>query len=260
MNNILDSGRFLQLFNKHTRENFRFYLMSLLVLTGLLVIFFSYIAYETEGRLSYDRELQFRIYLIFFLLSGAIFSSTVFSHFGNKRSRTMSLILPSSNFEKFLVGWIYVFVLFPILYTLVFYLLDFAMAFCVPRKGRDSFKIWNVFVADEQHYMVFLLFYLLTSVGFWGAIMFKNLHFIKTAASFFAAGSLLVMANTAFIKCLIIKPLGASMPFGGLSFFLKDNYYNLIIDSSLTYVIGTISVIVPVLWLSAYFKLKEKEV
>ena len=260
MSNTFNSTRFIQLFKKHTRENFSFYLMSLLVLTGILIVFFSYLAYETDGQLAYNKSLQYRIYLIFILLSGSIFSSTVFSHLGNSRSRTMSLILPSSSFEKFLVGWLYIFVIFPILYTLIFYILDFAIVFSTLPKGNHSLKIWNVFSMEREEYIVFVLFYLLTSAGFWGAIVFRNLHFIKTAALFFASGILLVMLNTVFIKFMITKPLGASIPFGGLSFYLKENYYNINIDSDLTYSIGTIALIVPIIWLSAYFKLKEKEV
>jgi hypothetical protein len=260
MNNYFDLSRFLQLFKKQTKENLRFYLMSLVVIAGILVILFGYLAYRTEGKLAYQADLQFKVYLICFLLSGAIFSSTIFSHFGDKKSCIMAIVLPCSRLEKFFVGWIYVFIIFPLIYSILFYLIDWSFVMSLSPKARGVVAFYNIFSAEEEQYIVFPIYLLLASLGILGAIGFRNLHFIKAGALFFGCAFLLVGINTFFLNRLIVNTLGGNMPFGGLSFIAGSEYYNINIENSLTYLIGTICIVAPMIWWSAYLKLKEREV
>lgn len=260
MDNYFNSSRFFNLLKKYTRENWSFYLMSLLVLAGIMLLFFSFVAYESNGALAYQSEIQFIIYVVCFLLSGSIFSSTVFSHFGDRKSGVMSFMLPCSRFEKFLVGWVFAFIVFPLLYTLVFYLIDWLTISSISLNHTGHIEYHNVLSLESDRYMIFIIYLLLGSVAFWGSIVFDSLHFIKIGAVAFILGFVITLANTFFLDRFITETIGGLLPFGGITFKLKEEYERVNIDSDLNYMIGTVCAIVPMLWLSTYYKLKEKEV
>ncbi len=259
MNNYFDVSRFLNLFKKHTAENLKIYLMSLIVLGGILVLFFAFVAYMTKVNLAFP-EVQNKIYFVTFLLSGAIFSSTVFSALSDTKNAIMTLLLPSSKIEKFLVAWTYIFIFFPIFFTALFYAVDSLFLFSLNPRHDVQAAFYNVFSADKEHYMVFIIYLVLASISFLGAVMFVKLHFIKTAALFFVIVLCLVLINSFLIHQLITPLSGVNVPFSGLRWQQDDEYYVVNIDSDLTYMIVTVCIISPVIWLSTYWKLKEKEV
>jgi hypothetical protein len=104
MINTFNFGRFFRLFNKHTREQYKAYLMSTAVLAGILIIMLGTLAYSNNGYLNLKAQA---VYFDFFLLAaGTIFTSTVFAELGDEKKTIPALTLPVSHFERFLVGYI----------------------------------------------------------------------------------------------------------------------------------------------------------
>src|SRR5664279_4326257 len=112
--------RFSRLFKKHTKEHYKNYLMSLTVLVGVMILGGGFLVYMAEVQL--DKNLQTFFFFSIMLLTGTIFTSSVFADLGEKKKATVWLTLPASHFEKYLIAWLYSFLFFIIVYLLVFYL------------------------------------------------------------------------------------------------------------------------------------------
>ncbi len=120
MKKTFSLNRFGRLFKKHTKEHYRNYLMSIAVLVGVMILGGSFLVYMADVQL--DKNIQTFLFFTIMLLAGTIFTSSVFADLGEKKKAIAWLTLPASHFEKYLVAWIYSFLLFIIVYTLIFYL------------------------------------------------------------------------------------------------------------------------------------------
>jgi len=260
MNSFFNAGRFLKLFIKHTLEHYRVYLMSLVVVSGILLVSMLYVGYVEDSRFS--TETQFAFFLVFYLLSGTLFTSTVFSEMGDRRRAAGVLTLPVSALERYLVAWIYSFVIFQVVFLLCFYAVDVSV---LTLRGLDPAadgQLINVF-SEKAYTNTFAVYGILHSVVFLGAISFQRLHFIKTAFAFAVFVLLMVVLNIMMLNLMVPEQLSAVSPFGTLQF--RE------IESGQIYAIGqrngpaalmngAMPVVVMLLWVAAYFKLQEKEV
>lgn len=256
MNSIFSIDRFGRLFKKHTEEHYRNYLMSLAVLVGVMILGGSFLVYMADIRL--DRNIQTFLFFTIMLLAGTIFTSTVFSDLGEKKKAMAWLILPASHFEKWLVAWIYSFLLFIIVYTLIFYLAIFT-AIQIQHDHRHPQLIINVF--DRQIFQMYLIYAFLHAVTFFGAIYFEKLHFIKTAFSFFIVLAALILINKGLLSAFIGRPVDAAPPFGNLRFEDGGQMVDIKIENQnspfLLYLLALLSLL---FWAASYFRLREKQV
>lgn len=258
MNNFFSLKRFCRLFVKHTVEHYRTYLMSIAVLTGVILLggsFLFFIVLEPP-----DTGFQMAAFVILMLIAGCIFTSTVFADFGEKNKSIPALTLPATAFEKFLVGWIYSYPIFLLVYTTIFYLALGALGITKHWDPKHHFVLFSLFQGEMP--ILLVLFSILHAITIFGAIFFKNLHFIKTGFAFFISYSVLMICNTIFLK--VITGLGIiklAMPFGFLNFDVGPKYYSLSADGpDSLMVIITMMLVSVLIWTAAYFKLKEKQV
>ncbi|HVS90868.1 MAG TPA: hypothetical protein VHE59_02475 [Mucilaginibacter sp.] len=258
MNNFFSFRRFSRLFVKHTAEHYRAYLMSVAVLVGVLLLggsFLFFIVPEPP-----DTGLQTAMFVVTLLVAGTLFTSTVFGDFGDKNKAIPALALPATAFEKFLVGWIYSYPIFLLVYTGVFY---------AALVGLGSFKHWEanqhfVIFSLRQNgsYMVLIIYSMLHAIALFGAVFFNKLHFIKTGFAFLISYALLMVVNTLFVKLITgLNVVKFAVPFGFLNFYIGDKYYSVVVKgaSSLSALL-VISVSAVLIWVAAYFRLKEKQV
>jgi len=258
MNNIFSFSRFAMLFKKHTLEHAKIYLMSAGVLAGLLFLALGFIAYTNGGQLSPGPQAI--IFIFFFLFAGSIFTSLSFSALGDKRKAIPVLTLPASNFEKYLVSWVYSFLIFQLVFIGVFYLADgIVLSISTPKQGHNEM----LSLLDDRFtvYYVFLIYLFFHALSFWGAIFFEKMHFIKTAFVFFACAVVLVLINQPILNALIDREILKSMPFDDLRFMDNDRYFNVEPEGKAGYYhLAIIVACAVLLWCSAFFRLKEKEV
>ena len=258
MNNFFSLKRFCRLFVKHTVEHYRAYLMSIAVLTGVILLggsFLFFIVLEPP-----DPGFQTACFIMLMLIAGTIFTSTVFDDFGEKNKAIPALTLPATAFEKFLVGWIYSYPIFLVVYTAIFYM---ALGGLGITKHWDANHHFVLFSLQQGEMPVLLVLYsILHAISLFGAILFRNLHFIKTGFTFFISYGVLLICNTVFLK--VITGLGIiklAMPFGFLNFDVGPKYYSISADGpdSLVVLI-TVMLVTLLIWTAAYFRLKEKQV
>jgi hypothetical protein len=258
MNNFFSFQRFSRLFVKHTAEHYRIYLMSIAVLAGVLLLGGSFLFFVVPD--PPDIGLQTAMFVVLMLIAGTLFTSTVFSDFGDKNKAIPALTLPATVFEKFLVGWIYSYPVFLLIYTGVFY---------VALTGLGALRHWDAkqhFVLFSLHqdgfYIVIIIYSLLHALALFGAIFFNKLHFIKTGFGFFIGYAVIMIANTSFLRFVTGLSVDKfAMPFGFLNFNVGGKYYAVAVMGlpSLS-VILVLCVSTILVWVAAYFRLKEKQV
>lgn len=250
------------LFKKHTAENYHTYLMSIGVLAGILLLFMGIASYSNKGYLSLSNQEGF--FVSFLLLSGCIFTSLIFSDLGDKKKAIPALTLPASHFEKYFVGWLYSFVIFQVLYVALFYLIaTIVVQLGHPSTPQQDNSVINLFTNDfrPDPYYAFIIYTFLHSITFLGAVYFEKMHFIKTAFAFFIGAFILGLINKPIMSSMIKETINGGTIFSPVTFTNGKQHWT-IFQASIQDYTGAIvlGLVVLVLWISAYYKLKEKEV
>ncbi len=259
MNQTFNLNRFAALFKKHTVENYKTYLMSVGVLAGLLILFMGIASYSNGGYLLLGFQEQF--FIIFLPLAGSIFTSLTFADLGDKKKAIPALTLPASHFEKYLVSWLYSFLIFQLLYVALFYLIvSIIISFGHNVPGRENVLL-NLFDKDRMARMAFVLYPIIHSIMFFGAIYFEKLHFIKSGFAFFIGIFLLGLFNYPIIAAMIDQKIVGITIFSPVEITDGKTYWSIAQTEIQNLTVGVvIGIIVVLLWASAYFRLKEKEV
>jgi hypothetical protein len=259
MNNTFNINRFIMLFKKHSIEHAKTYLLSVIVLLGLVFLVLGFNSYTSRGLL--DQNAQQVTFMFIMLLGGSIFTSMAFIELGDKKKSIPFLTLPASHLEKYLVAWLYSYVIFQVVFIAGFYLIDTMVIHlgATPVEERD--KIINVLAMDEKFAVIYLFYALFNGLTLWGAVFFEKMHFIKTAVIFFIGLIILVLLNNQILNLFIGKDLQGDVPFQGAGINDHVHFWRIYPDKSITqygkYIIEFTALL---LWTSAFFRLKEKEV
>ena len=256
MNKLFSLNRFWRLFSKHTAENYSTYLMSISVLTGVMLLGGGFIIFLIPGPM--DAGFQSVVFIMLMLISGTIFSSTVFSDLGNKRKAIPALTLPATHLEKFLIGWVYAYPIFVIVYTGIFYIVLLGLTSLKRWPGHHT-EVLTIF--QGRIYIMFILFSFLQSITLFGAVFFEKLHFIKTAFCFFIGYAVIILFNTLYLKLYVSQIIKPAIPFGTLNFFENSMDYAVgTSDLETIWVFALLMIITALLWIATYFRIKEKQI
>ena len=108
---------------------------------------------------------------------------------------------------------------------------------------------------------MYLVFAFLHAIAFFGAVYFEKLHFIKTAFTFVIIIAVLIIINKGLLSALLGRTVDASPPFGYLRFGDTGQAVDIKIDSQDSpYLLYLLIILTFILWVAAYFRLKEKQV
>lgn len=253
MSNIFSISRFGLLFKKHTVENYRTYLLSLVVLTGIIIILIALMTQMATQHLNINTQVVTFVCLMLF--AGTIFTSNIFASLGDKRKAIATLTLPASVFEKFLVSWFYSYLIFQLAFVAIFYLVIWSFL-----SIQGSSPVMNLFSTSQGVYVAFVLYAFLHAICIYGAIYFKKMHFIKTAFIFFMTVIVIWVVNKAVLTSMIHHQV-SNLPFTSVSFEINHQFYNLNPgDTGIHITIGFITLVSLLIWAATYFRLKEKQI
>ena len=257
MKKIFNPARFGKLFIKHTTEHYKGYLMALAVLIGVMMLGGSFLVYMIDAPL--DQSTQSGLFLVILLTAGTIYTSTIFADLGEKKKAIVYLTLPASHFEKYLVAWLYSFLVFLVIYAISFYLVALFLLNVRHVSGQAEGVI-NLL--QKQPLQMCLIYAFLHAIAFWGAIYFNKLHFIKTAFVFFIFLGLLILFNKIVLTAMIDRNVDAAPPFGNLRFPDGGRQVDITLpdardNPTLTFLVVGLTLVI---WIAAYFRLKEKQV
>jgi hypothetical protein len=258
MNEFFSFRRFLRLFVKHSSEHYRAYLMSVGVLAGVLVLCGAFLIFITPEAL--DPGFQTAAYVVLLFISGGIFTSTVFTEYGEKNKAVPALTLPATAFEKFLVGWLYSYPIFLVVYTCIFYLALLGLSSLRQMPAGRHFIVFSIVQPDIPVFWV--MFTVIHSLALFGAIFFRKLQFIKTGFTFFISLAVVVLCNSLFLKVITgVDVEKMAIPFGFLNFYIGNKYYSIGTGNEVSVLILVLLMAVAAsTWVAAYYRLKEKQV
>lgn len=255
---LFNFSRFGRLFRRHTAEHLPSYGMAAAVLAGLLLLLLGFTAYSLSGRLPEDAQAGF--FTFFLVMAGVIFTSNIFSQFGNKRQASVALLLPASHLEKFLVAWLYSLPIFVLVYTGVFYLVDALVLYAGARAGQTP-DFMNIVSSLSRANGIFWTLAMLHGVWLWGAIYFEKTHFIKTGFGLFLLLGALSVLNFQFLKLLTGAELRVVPPFTKIMFTEGAQAYSVGLPDAQTAWLGLVPVgLAVLLWAAAYCRLTEKQI
>ena len=273
MNQTFSFQRWSLLVAKHWAENRRRYLLSIVAFMSLIMVWYVFVML-TDLQDPLAKGLQHITFYFSLFIVGPFYASQFFKSLGSKSKAVDYLMVPSSTLEKTIVGIFYVVVLFPIVFTAAFYLVDaIAVSFAnlfhpsYNTDGANVAQITNVFDLNENAInpapYILLLFFAIQSAFLLGSVYFAQYSYVKTAISLS-----LVCLIVAFVG--IYLP-GESMPRGGFYkspveyMIYSDNWE----DRKMVALPGWIGEVLkyiflyafhPIFWVTTYFRLKEKEV
>lgn len=246
------------LFKKHTGENYKVYLMSLIVLVGIVILTIGVMTHHMTNAMPIN--LQIPTFAFFFIASGTIFTSNIFVNLGDKKKAIATLTLPASSFEKFLVGWIYSYIFFQVIFTALFYTVIWSFL-TLGHYPEGTVQIMNIFSYQQSIFIIYLFYALLHAVVIYGAVYFKKMHFIKTAFIFFVGLFVLWLINLQVLAAMIKEKISNNPPFSGVSFVNGHGYYNLDLpEENRKWIVLIFFMVSFIIWLATYFRLKEKQV
>jgi hypothetical protein len=143
----------------------------------------------------------------------------------------------------------------------VFYLVDFIIiTFSTPPVNVKN-TLFNIFDLDQPAYMGFIIYALLHAFGIWGAIFFEKLHLIKTLFVFFICMILATLVNKFFLHFIGGANINQDMPLAQVNFFESKRTWTVLPDNSIANFSGYIlGLFVMILWITSFFRLKEKQI
>lgn len=276
MNNTFDFNRFSLLVKRQWVENKKLFLMGSFVLLGLGIVCYSFNTDWITGKMS--RMIQLLVFLLGLFLSGIVFTNFLFKEFSDKNAMTSFLQIPASHFEKLSCGILYSFIVFPIVYILIFNVLDYTMV-SISNKIISGYLASNMYEkieksvpffekifnetrnhrtvnldANTTEYDLLAIWFIPMSFLILGSIFYSRLSLIKTIFT----GLIILFCiylTYGFAYKIFIGNLSTQLP-------LTHNDEVLTTLKTLTNIAWSILkyVIIPTLLLIAYFKLKEKQV
>ncbi len=257
MQNSFSFSRLWLLIKKQWFDNARLYLLSWLALVGVLsLVFFCWAFFNTGNR--YDAEDSFVIFLLFLFPVGFIFANTTFQALGNKAKGTDWLMVPATLSEKLLTGIVYALVIFPVLYTGIFVVIQLITFFLITLNPHNNLSQVRDFWSDLK--IAAMFFIPLQAAFLLGSVFFQRYTFVKTVLAIMIIGA---------VYALIIHFLTRSLFSGHLHFNSLFSVRTWEGDDSkiysLTKWVTEVSewvlkyIWTPVLLVATYFRLKEKE-
>ena len=258
MNQFFSFDRFSLLVSKHWADNKKRYLLSVLAFAGLLITWFAFtlIIDDDADRMSLDVQLSTYFFSLF--IAGTLYASQYYSELASKPKGSNFLLVPASTFEKFLCSLLYTVILFFLVLTAVFYIINFSMVTITNSiyandatfKKAPVANIFDVtfFEFDNNYALNFLLFFFaIQSIFLLGSVYFRKYSYIKTIISGVVAW--FVIAGLTFF---IYKDLYPKSKFGDDEPAFPS-WLTMLISISLMYVVA------PLFWTFTYFRLKAKQ-
>ena len=263
MNNFFNYHRFALLVRRQWIENRRLFLMALATLLGLGIFFYA-LNMDWEKGVLLNVMSRIIIFYLGFFLSGSFFTNYIFRDLSDKNSSTSFLLVPSSHFEKQLSASLYIFVIFPIAFFILFLIIDYSfvsigdgiMDDLKNKTGLLPNKMLSEYLKTNEARLDIMIPQWLCVQAFMilGSISFTGWSYIKTAFAGFAVIFIIVL-----FKLLMDKLLWQDLTnqfTGTQSFQIQptEEILNEYIMFGIKYVLA------PLLLVIAYFKLKEKQV
>lgn len=268
-NNVFNLRRMQLYLQKHMTDHYRFYTMSMLAVFGLMTVIG--VSMILLARNPFDRLSNLvPFYYIGLFFGGMLFTSRSFNELGNKEKGVDFLMLPASQFEKFitllLVSTIGYLLFYHLCCYLSFKIIESVQLTALGRKIEMNYQ----FLDDpKEKVYVYYGYMIMQAIFLVGATYFHKYSFVKTLLANFLFLFMLWCINSFLVTCIFgfdHEFWKRSVPFlmvnkleGGPSSWHTTVY---LIPEWLQhfYLFAVKFLIAPILWTIAYFRLKDQEI
>ncbi|RED47891.1 hypothetical protein [Seonamhaeicola aphaedonensis] len=255
-------NRFYKYFKYDLTLNGKTYALALLGLFVVLFIVDVFTLSTASSRVNFNRNYYTPIFIFFLVLTGVVSAGTSFSALRSSKTSIHYLLIPVSNFEKFIVQFLIRIMGFVLLF-LPLYWLTFKLAygfyslFAIVSENVESYNMLSPFQWQENKVDIYILVSLASGLilfAFCGAASFKKYALFKSILTF----ALFVLAW--FLLMVILSHIFYDHDSKELleinlrSYRVQDGVYNTQIYATILFA-GLSLILLPL----AYFKLKERE-
>jgi hypothetical protein len=269
MNNFFNYHRFALLIKRQWVENRKLFLMATLVMLGIGIVFYIPNLDWYGGHL-FNIDGRTGIFFAGIFFAGSLFTNYIFKDLSDKNSSTSYLLVPASHFEKLLSGIFYAIIVFPVVYAIIFHLLDSAFV-SIGNSILENNKVSGLVeikgIQENKHLfgnlrdidfsrvrMILPMWVAIQAFMILGSVSFMRWSFIKTGFVGFAI-LLAVGLTIGLMDKLFLENLSNQVG-GNQGIQVKP-----ILNMFMQYVSYTVRyVLAPLFSVIAYFKLKEKQI
>jgi hypothetical protein len=267
MNQFFSFKRFSLLVMKHWADNRRRYVLSVFAFIGLLITWFVFTMLMVPSS-PMPPDMQYATFYGALFTVGSFYANHYFRELGSKAKASNFLLVPASSFEKILCAFLFSVLLFFIVFTAAYYLVDMLMvaisnSFVKP-EGRPEVAVVNVFqVFDQDESYVLISFFAVQAAFLLGSVYFSKYSFIKTVITGFFVWVFLFALLYLFYENLLPQGDFTDGMFGSYRVRVEGATDQLIQMPEWTGPLFRVLIIygiAPFLWIVAYYRLKEKQV
>lgn len=250
MENTFQLSRMAKLGNKFLREHVKFYAGCALVFLALqTTVYFLNATTSRTSTISHEDQAVF--FAIGMYLGLFIITVISFSDYNHPRSVFTSIMLPASTFEKYMLRWCLTLIGFTLVAWPLYHLVQYFFAGYI----AERFFLWNM--GERALRWIVLLYLLVHSAAFLGAVSFKKRTVVSTALTIFVILVLFVYLNH---RLTLMNGSSLPFPFLPLSISTPEGPAKAVIQNNESWAIACVGLLTLLLWSAAYFKLKEREV
>ena len=281
MENKLNFRRVFLLMKSYWIEGKKLILLGVGIIIGLIIFLYStnistsnttYPNGAIANLLYINNQIQQYIFICGLNGVGIILITNIFKNYSSKNASTNGLLVPASYLEKLLAGILVCIVFFPFVFCIIFFSIDYLYISLLNIKMK-SLNVTYIAINEVKQNVPYIFQiiekpekFIKPLIGAWlctqtftiiGMIHFQRQALIKTLAF----GTIIILAFVLINKGLsdlLILPLFESrtpgIMIGGPDFERIYSINNQIISYILLYILP------PIFIITAYFKLKEKQV
>ncbi len=231
------------------------------VFAFLLVLAFSHIIDNGDTSM---RNYHINRYALILIFGGILYSSFAFNELNAPLERANYLILPASHLEKFASKWIQTVIIFPIVFTLLYFLFMFIVNGLASSYGKQINTLqWTTHPNGAPGIIGFYMIYVaVQSIFLLGSAHFRKYELFKTGLFAILLASSLAFVAIGTIYLVFIDQLDSiyfSFP-NDLHARPSDNFLEFAETTMWNFVQFMFYAFLPIIcWISGYFKLTEKE-
>jgi len=254
-NQIFSPSRFLNLLREETASGYKIpIIVASVVFVFLGIIFILSVAGQD------NRSFHEVWYGIILLAGGFYFTSTSFNELNQKEERMNYLALPASVFEKFSMKLLITSLGYLIGFTLIYWIFAQVIDTITQRYFEWSFEPFDI---TTDGFPTFIKLYLvLQSIFILGAVTFNRFAFFKTLFTIGILGLVIGIFTGLCFRGIFAEYFQSFFEPKDNVGIIPDIAFRNFMQYTAWPIIQNIFwyVLAPVMWIVAYFKLKEREV
>jgi len=264
---LISPSRTFLFVRRYVFEYARVYGLLYLAIAAFLILWLGVHLNFTNPML-FSERVQVAYYFVTLFLAGCLSAGVLFSELGSKTRAIHYHLIPASSLEKFITSLLFGVFVFLVMCSAIFFAVDYVAVTIANYKYDTHWEVINLLSLnkypnpffDSPLNNMFCLYFPIQAVFLLCSVYFRKYGLFKAIV---AMGLLWVVFIAIFL--LFGKFLPVGMFSGGLGSYevIEANGDNKLVSLS-PWLVGAATIffkflLTPILWASAYFRLKEKE-